>query len=221
MLPRRHFGMRESAFVLLHFFDLSSWASRKNPGAVLELFRRLRQAVPFADLQLVLKVKQGEFGAEDWARNFLAEHGVSGQILLIDRPLDSEAVRGLIAACDCFVSLHRAEGFGRGLGEAMALGRLAMGTNWSGNTDFLTHETGLPVEYRLIPVGAGEYPHGEGQSWAEADVDDAVAQLLPVIADPSRGRALALQGQASVLRSHGNRAVGLRMLERITPPSRT
>ena len=215
LLPRRHFGIRESALVLLHFFDISSWASRKNPGAVLDLFRRLREAEPFADIQLVLKVKQGEFGAEDWARDFLAKHGASGQILLIDRPLDSLGVRSLIAACDCFVSLHRAEGFGRGLGEAMALGRLALGTDWSGNTDFLTESTGLPVGYRLVPVGEGEYPHGDGQVWAEADIGDAVAKLAPVLADPSRGRQLARNGQAAVLRGFGNRAVGLRMWERI------
>jgi hypothetical protein len=215
LLPRRHFGIRESAFALLHFFDISSWASRKNPGAALELFRRLRAAEPFADVQLVLKVKQGEFGATDWARGFLAKHGASEQILLIDRPLDSLGVRSLIAACDCFVSLHRAEGFGRGLGEAMALGRLALGTNWSGNADFLNEKTGLPVAYRLTPVGADDYPHGDGQVWAEADVDDALAKLAPAIADPARGRALARDGQAAVLRGFGHRAVGLRMWERI------
>ena len=213
LLPRRHFGIRESAFVLLHFLDLSSWATRKNPQAALDLFRRLREADPFADIQLVLKVKQGEFGAEDWAREFLAQNGASGQILLIDRPLDSMGVRSLIAACDCFVSLHRAEGFGRGLGEAMALGRLALGTDWSGCRDFLTVETGLPVRYSLVPVGEGEYPHGEGQVWAEADVADAVAKIAPFIGDPTRGRALALRGQASVLQHHGMRAVGLRMLK--------
>jgi glycosyltransferase involved in cell wall biosynthesis len=215
LLPRRHFGISESAFVLLHFFDISSWATRKNPEAVLELFRRLRAAEPFADLQLVLKVKQGEFGAEEWAREFLARHGASDRILLVDRPLDSLGVRSLIAACDCFVSLHRAEGFGRGLGEAMALGRLALGTGWSGNTDFLTESTGLPVGYTLVPVGAGAYPHGDGQVWAEADIDDATAKLAPVLADPTRGRLLAREGQAAVLRAFGNRAVGLRMWERI------
>lgn len=61
-LPRRHFGIRESAFVLLHFFDLSSYAARKNPDAVQTLFDNLRHDAPFADLQLVLKVKQGEQG---------------------------------------------------------------------------------------------------------------------------------------------------------------
>jgi hypothetical protein len=215
LLPRRHFNIRESAFTLLHFFDLSSYASRKNPEAVLRLFKGLRAADPFGDVQLVLKVKQGELGASDWAREFQARHALPGQLVLFDRPLDSLGVRSLIAACDCFVSLHRAEGFGRGLGEAMALGRLAVGTNWSGNTDFLTEATGVPVDYRLVPVQEGDYPHGAGQSWAEADVDDALAKLLALLRDPAKARELARRGQAAVLRSHSNRAVGLRMLERI------
>jgi glycosyltransferase involved in cell wall biosynthesis len=211
LLPRRAFGIRESAFVLLHFFDLSSYATRKNPSAVLELLRRLRREMPFADLQLVLKVKNGERPAEDWARSL----DLDGHVKVIDAPLDTFGVRSLIAACDCFVSLHRAEGFGRGLGEAMALGRLAMGTGWSGNLDFMTPENSLLVRQRLVPVGPDEYPFGRGQEWAEADLDHAVDLLRPVLADPARGGAIARRGQGDVLRSHGDRAVGLRMLERL------
>jgi glycosyltransferase involved in cell wall biosynthesis len=214
-LPRRHFGIRESAFVLLNFFDLSSYASRKNPDAVLALFDRIRQADPYADVQLVLKAKEGERGAEAWARDWATKHGATGQILLLDRPLDTLGVRSLIQCCDCFVSLHRAEGFGRGLGEAMALGRLALGTDWSGNTDFLNPRTGLAVAHSMVALKDGDYPHWQGQSWAEPDVNDAYRLLAPLLGDPTRGRALARSGQAAVLFSHGNRAVGLRMLERL------
>ena len=209
-LPRRHFGIRESAFVLLHFFDMSSYAARKNPQAVQTLFDDLRRETPFADLQLVLKVKQGEHGS-DWGADFTQDP----QIKIIDTPLDTRGVLSLINACDCFVSLHRAEGFGRGLGEAMALGRLALGTDWSGNTDFMSPTTALPVRAREIPVLADEYPHGAGQHWAEPDLSHAHALLTPILQDPARGQARAQRGQRAVLHSHGNRAVGLRMLERL------
>ncbi len=210
-LPRRHYGIRESAFVLLHFFDLSSYASRKNPEAVLALFERLRAADPFADLQLVLKVKNIESGAEEWAK----EAGIpeTPQIKVIATPLDALGVRGLIAACDIFVSLHRAEGFGRGLGEAMALGRLALGTGWSGNTDFMTPDNSLFVGHKLVRVKPDAYPHAEGQSWAEADVAHAAALLAPVLADPTRGRALAERGRREVMTKLSHRAVGLRIAE--------
>ena len=119
--PRRAYGIRESAFVLLTMLDLTSRAERKNPRAVLELMRRLRAVRPLADVQLVLKAKAGEADAAAW----VAELGElpPEQVHVIATPLDATATRGLIAACDMFVSLHRAEGFGRGLGEAMALGR--------------------------------------------------------------------------------------------------
>jgi glycosyltransferase involved in cell wall biosynthesis len=211
LLPRRHFGIRESAFVLLTFFDLSSYASRKNPFAVIELFNRLRAEDPFRDLQLVLKAKNGERGAEEWAATVAAD----AQIKVIDTPLDTLGVRSLINCCDCFVSLHRSEGFGRGPGEAMALGRLALATDWSGNTDFMTAENALPVRHTKLPLEDGDYPHWQGQSWANPDVEHACTLLRPILDDPSRGAALARVGQASVLRSHGNRAVGLRILARL------
>ena len=211
LLPRRFFGIRESAFVLLHFFDLTSYAERKNPFAVLELFARLRAAAPFRDLQLVLKVKDGESDAAGWTDQVKADP----QVQVMAAPLDSLGVRSLIGACDCFVSLHRAEGFGRGLGEAMALGRLALGTAWSGNLDFMTEANALLVRQTQVRVPPDAYPHWQGQTWAEPDIDHAAALLAPVLDDPARGRARAWRGQLEVLRSHGHRAVGLRMLARL------
>lgn len=211
LLPRRFFGIRESAFVLLHFFDLTSYAARKNPHAVLDLFRRLRRADPFRDIQLVLKVKDGEKDAADWAREFKGDP----QVRVIDTPLDTLGVRSLVAACDCFVSLHRAEGFGRGLGEAMALGRLALGTAFSGNLDFMTETNALLVRQTEVKVPPDAYPFWQGQTWADPDIDHAATLLTPMLNDPARGRARAERGQLDVLRSHGHRAVGLRILDRL------
>ena len=211
MLPRRHFGIRESAFVLLHFFDLSSYASRKNPEAVLDLFARIRAEDPFRDVQLVLKVKNGEQAAEDWATGVADDP----QIKVISTPLDTIGVKSLLNACDVFVSLHRAEGFGRGLGEAMGLGRIALGTGWSGNVDFMTQENSLLVDHELVKLRRDEYPFWRGQSWADADVAHAHSLLRPLLDDPSRGSTLARRGQAEALMSHGSRAVGLRILARL------
>ncbi len=209
--PRRAFGLRESAFVLLNFFDLSSYATRKNPDAVLRLMRRIRAEHPFLDVQLALKVKNGERAAEDWAGSLDPDPAIH----IIGTPLDTAGIRGLMNACDCFVSLHRAEGFGRGLGEAMRLGRLALGTAWSGNLDFMTPENSLLVRAAQVPLKRGEYPYWRGQRWAEPDVDHAYELLLPVLLNPALGRDIAARGQSDVLRTHSNRAVGLRLLDRI------
>ena len=155
-LPRRFFGIRESAFVLLNFFDLQSYSTRKNPDAVLALFDRIRAENPLRDIQLVLKVKNGEKSGEDWA----ATRADDAQIKVIATPLDSFGIKSLISTCDCFVSLHRSEGFGRGLGEAMALGRLAMGTGWSGNVDFMSADNSLFVDHDMIKLKRDDYPFG-------------------------------------------------------------
>ncbi len=214
ILPRRHFEIRESAFVLLTFFDLGSYASRKNPQAALKLAARLCADHPRADIQLVLKAKHGETGAEDWARDFAQAHA-DMPLHVIDQPLDTIGVTSLIAACDVLVSLHRSEGFGRGLGEAMAAGRLALGTNWSGNTDFLDATNGLPVDYKLIPVAKDDYPHWQKQRWAEPDLTHAVAQVTRMLLDPAEARARARVAQHSIRGSHGNRATGLKILVRL------
>lgn len=211
LLPRRWFGLRESAFVLLHSLDLSSYPARKNPRAALDLFAALRAARPLADLQCVLKVKDAETAASDWAAALATGPGVK----LFSAPLDGLGMRSLIAACDVFVSLHRAEGFGRGLGEAMALGRLALGTGWSGNLDFMSEDNSVLVPARTVAVRRGEYPHARGQRWAEPDTAWAERRLLALLDDPAAATALAERGRRDVLRTHGHRAVGLRVLDRL------
>lgn len=214
LLPRRHFGIRESAFVLLTFFDLGSYASRKNPEAAITLAARLRAKHPDVDLQLVLKAKHGETGAEEWARDFALTHA-EVPLHVIHQPLDTVGVTSLISASDVLVSLHRSEGFGRGLGEAMAAGRLALGTNWSGNTDFLNHTNGLPVDYKLIPVAKNAYPHWQKQVWAEPDLNHAVSQVSKMLENPDDAKALSQLAQHAIRMSHGNRAIGLKILERL------
>lgn len=210
-LPRRYFGIRESAFVLLSFFDTTSYVDRKNPHAAIELFNRLRFRRPFDDIQLVLKAKSGDEPAADW-------RDAGGQrpgILFLSDKLTSHATRSLIAAADCLVSLHRSEGFGRGIGEAMSLGRLTMATGWSGNMDFTTAENCLLVRHRLIPVGEDQYPYWQGQEWAEPDIDHALYLAEKALDDPPWARSVARAGRLDARRLVGHRAVGLRMLARI------
>jgi hypothetical protein len=212
-LPRKYFGIRESAFVLLHFFDLTSFASRKNPEAVLTVFETIRQHRPFADIQLVLKVKNGDRDGDKWLRPILER---MPEAICLAAPMSAFETRSLINACDCFVSLHRAEGFGRGTGEAMFLGRLAMATGWSGNLDYMTTENSLLVDHRLVPVGEGQYPFSEGQVWAEPDLDHAVALIESVLDDRARARVIAAQGRSDIRLGHNFRAVGVRILDRVT-----
>ena len=211
-LPRKYFGIRESSFALLHFFDLSSYASRKNPDAVLAMFDTIRKTRPYDDIQLVLKVKKADEDAGPWLDTLRAR---VPEAHFVSRPLSALETRSLINACDCFISLHRSEGFGRGMGEAMSLGRLAMGTGWSGNVDFMTPENSLLVDYDPVSVGADEYPYGEGQHWAEARVDHAAALLNEMLDDPERRRDMAARGRRDIRLGYSYRAVGVRVMNRV------
>jgi hypothetical protein len=212
-LSRRHFGIRESAFVLLNFLDLSSYATRKNPEAVLHLFEKLRRRRKFGDIQLVLKAKKGDDDAEEWLEPLRAR---LPEAIFLSQVMSSLETHSLVNCCDCFASLHRSEGFGRGTAEAMSLGRLALATGWSGNLDYMSTENSLLVNYEFVPVGPDEYPHWEGQKWAEPDIEHALHLLEGALDDPERARAITARGKRDVRLRYGNRAVGLRILDRLT-----
>jgi glycosyltransferase involved in cell wall biosynthesis len=135
-------------------------------------------------------------------------------------------MNGLLAATDAFVSLHRSEGFGFGLAEAMLLGKPAVATAYSGNADFLDDVTGYPVPYRLVPVKAGDYPEHDGQVWAEPDVAVAAGHMAAIVADPAAARRIAAAGQAFIKTHHSLAAVGKLMRDRLAalgvldPPAR-
>jgi hypothetical protein len=211
-LPRRYFGIRDSAFVFLHFFDLSSYASRKNPEAVLQMFEGLRERRPFSDLQLVVKIKSASDHVTEWSEMIKSR---IGDVVIISDVLSTFETHSLICAADCFVSLHRSEGFGRAPAEAMFLGKLVMATGWSGNMDFMSRDSALLVDFELQDVAHGEYPESAGQQWAYPDVDHAISLALSVVDDPPAARRIAENGRHHVRHVCSHRAVGLRALDRL------
>jgi glycosyltransferase involved in cell wall biosynthesis len=214
-LGRSHFGIPESAIAFLYYFDFTSFVARKNPLAVIAAFEKALERSRACDARLVLKLNNGHLAAEDYARfkNELKERHLD--IILLDKTLTDNEIKNLIRCCDAFVSLHRSEGFGRGLAEAMALGKPVISTAWSGNLDFMNSDVACLVKYRLIPVRDNDYPFWRGQVWAEPDVDDAAEHMVQIM--HSRQMAAELGGRASRhLRVHFSyRARGLSSASRI------
>jgi glycosyltransferase involved in cell wall biosynthesis len=90
----------------------------------------------------------------------------------------------LMAASDIVIYLHRSEGFGLVPAQAMALGKPVIATGWSGNLEFMTERNTALVGYSLIPVVDPEGNFGgEGQVWADTDIDDAAQWLRPLASD--------------------------------------
>jgi glycosyltransferase involved in cell wall biosynthesis len=119
----------------------------------------------------------------------------------------------------CVVSLHRSEGFGYVLSDAMALGLPVIATDYSGNTDFCDRETSYPVSYRSVPVvshGAHwESERGEAQ-WAEPDIDSAAEQMLVVYSDYPEALRRAALGRERILRKYSKEAFAVRLRQRIS-----
>jgi glycosyltransferase involved in cell wall biosynthesis len=127
----------------------------------------------------VLKTMNSNPDNPVWQK-FLKECNRDKRIIILDRTLARGEVLGLIACCDAYVSLHRSEGFGRTLAEAMQFGKPVVGTDFSGNTDFLTAETGFPVKWKKRVVQEEEYPFvtkADQAWWADPLVNDAARQM--------------------------------------------
>lgn len=195
------------SFRFLTYFDFDSHLARKNPMAAISAFRA---AFPGRkDVQLVVKAR-GIANAE--GRRIIAETiGGDRRIRLIDATLSRSQMTALMNECDAFISLHRAEGFGFGAAEAFAAGKAVIATDWSATREFVTPETGFPVDYRLRPVRKSEYVYSENQIWADPLMDSAVEQLRAVAANPEAARARARKGHALLLQCNSFAAVGARI----------
>lgn len=186
-----------SPFTVLSMFDARSSLARKNPqGAVAAFTRALGGR---RDARLLLKASNLD-PAMGWWREIADLAAVAGNVSIVTETLDDAAIAGLIARADVVLSLHRSEGFGLPLAEAMCCGRAVMATGWSGNMSFMSATNSLPVPYRLVEVEdpQGIY-RGGGQYWAEPDLDAAATLLGELYRDRGRCRALGAAGRRDAL----------------------
>lgn len=208
-ISRRYFGIPETDYAFLFFFDVRSYATRKNPRAVIESFHMLLKVRPYAKVRLVLKVNGAEM-APDVMRQLHDEmEGIANHVTIFHQLMTDNEAKNLVRCCDCFVSLHRSEGFGRGISEAMALGKPVIATGYSGNMEFMNPEVSFPVTYDLISLADGEYPHCENQVWANPDIEDAAQYMVKLIDDPESGRAVGKKAHLHMKKNFSYSAIGL------------
>ncbi|MFM6398532.1 glycosyltransferase, partial [Planktothrix sp.] len=120
---------------------------------------------------LILKLNNSSNKPEDYTNLMEIANNFNDRLIIIDKTLSDNEMKNLLRCSDCFISLHRSEGFGLGLSEAMSLGKPTIATRYGGNVDFMNESNSCLVDYKLEPVGDNCYPHWQGQYWAEADVD--------------------------------------------------
>lgn len=192
MEPSQAVDALPDAFRFLTVFDYQSVPERKNPMGAVTAFCRA-----FAKNEgPVLLVKSVHGDVHPTKRDALqAMGGDRTDIIFINRPLPAAQQRGLIAASQCVVSLHRAEGFGLVLAEALLMGKPVIASAVGGVLDFLSNDTAYLVPARPSPIPAGCTPYPEGATWAEPDVDAAAEAMRAVFKDQGGALAKATMGQ--------------------------
>jgi glycosyltransferase involved in cell wall biosynthesis len=209
---RSRFGLPADRFLFLVLYDLNSYTERKNPRAAIEAFRRSGLAGRGA--ALVIKVHNVKGNEADLARLQADVADLPGTVLITET-LSRDAVYQLQTACDCYVSLHRSEGFGLVVAECMMLGKPVICTDWSATTEFVNTANGCPVRYRLTPLEKNHGPYGKGQIWAEADPDHAADWMRRLHADAGLCAQLGASAHATIVARFSPNVIGARYRKRL------
>ena len=202
----------DDRFMFLFTFDFMSVMKRKNPLGVVEAFKRAFR--PGEGPMLVLKSINGETRPDGFAELQAACEGRE-DIVVMNRYLDSHLSAALMNLCDCYVSLHRSEGLGLTIAEAMLLGKPVIATGYSGNLDFMTEETSFMVPWERVPVGENAEAYDANATWAEPNLDVAAELMRLVYSRPSLAREVAERGKVDLESRFTPERTGARMKVRL------
>jgi len=218
---RADFALPESDYLFLVNFDGSSIVERKNPLAAVAAFQ---DAFPQGHEKAGLVIKTRNLAQprsnadrkhwEQTAKRIEKDR----RIKLIDATLPEDAMTGLYQVTDCYVSLHRSEGFGYGPAEALYWGKPAIVTAFSGVCDFCTESTAKLVDYELIAVKPGEYPYLDSDRsyfWADPNIGTASRHMRALYDDPQQGVDLAKHGHSLIRDRYSMRALAQRYTARL------
>ena len=214
-LDRARFGLPEHAFLFFFCFDFLSYAERKNPMALVRAFKKaFRDGGAHPNVCLVLKTLNADIApAHSQALRDILRTDLD--LTLIEQTLTRTETLQLIAACDAVVSLHRSEGLGLLIAEAMALGKPVIATDYSASAELVSTDTGWPVDFKLVPVPENQYPFHEGQVWAEPDENHAAWQMRQVFHDRREAQRRADTARAMLKQQFSAENCGARMRLRL------
>jgi glycosyltransferase involved in cell wall biosynthesis len=205
-LNKEYFGLNSKEFTFIFSFDFNSIPERKNPEATIKAFKK---AFPVGNhaVRLILKTMNG-IHYSPLRKNLEALIDQDPRIEIRDEHLTQDEMRGLIRSADCYISLHRTEGLGLGLAEAMYMGKPAIATGYSGNSEFMNSANSMLIPYKLIPVPAGTYPNGENQWWAEPDIEVASEKMRQIASNNALGMELGYKAAIYMREQHSYLKVG-------------
>ena len=211
--PREYFGLPSDEFLFLFTFDSFSFIERKNPYAILRAFQN---AFPLGSEKVGLVIKSMNATTTDprW-RSMVDLIGDDKRIHVINRTMPRYDLIDLFKVSDCFVSLHRAEGFGRGPAEAMLLGKPTIVTNYSGNLEFCNEQNCCLVNYKLIPIESDQYVMPAGQMWADPDENHAAQYMQKLVQDPVYAKEVGDHARDYMVKNFNAEIIGNKYRKRL------
>jgi len=208
---RDYFKIPDAAFTFLAMFDTHSIAERKNPYGAIKAFK-----IAFAgsdnSICLVLKVNNSEAADMNKLIESIQSHP---NILIMAESHSRQEINALLSLSDCFVSLHRSEGFGLGPAEAMCLGKATILTNWSGSTDYMTADNCKAIDFELLKIRKTLGPYQAGQRWAEPDLEQAAAAMRELASYPELARSIGNSARQTIRQLFSPAAVGKKIAARL------
>ena len=212
--PREAFGLpdcHEGRFAFVFSFHMASIVERKNPLGLIQAFK---QAFRFGEpVDLILKTTSASHH-DDQMRE-LHEAAAGANVHILDRIMTPDETLSLIDACDAYVSLHRSEGLGLTMAEAMLLGKPVIATRYSGNLDFMDDGNSLLVDYELVPLGRPIPPYDAAARWAEPSLDHAAGLMRRLYEDRAWAAELGEKARADASARFSLAAAGERFIARL------
>ena len=190
---RTEFGLPDDMFLFLMMYDRTSMTERKNPEAVIQAYKKAFTRQDKAGL--VIKINNCTHEEINVLKKSLEDYP---NVFFISQIMDRSHVNSLIRCVDAVVSLHRAEGFGLVLAEAMMLGTPTIATNWSSNTEFMTSDTSCLVDCQLVELKKDLGLFKKGNRWAEPDVEQAADYMRCLYHDPKYAHEMAERAKAYI-----------------------
>lgn len=186
-------------FIVLFNFDVHSSVERKNPHAVIDVIKQALPHIPH--LHLVLKISNYDFWREGCLEltSYLENSGIGKQnYTLITNSLSDDEMLWLLNSCDVYISLHRTEGLGLGMLEAMSLGKPVIATKFGGNLEFMTEQNSILIDYKLCAVKQTFASYKQGYLWADPSTEQAVNSLIKLASDATFYEAVSAMAERDI-----------------------
>lgn len=196
----------KSRFNFLFIFDYNSTMERKNTLNLIEAFKKAFKKDD-KSVRLTIKTSRSNRFSKEKAK-LVASIGDYENISIVEKIFEKETLHTIIKLCDCYISLHRSEGFGLTLAEAMFFGKPVIATGYSGNLEFMNSENSYLVNYEVCKADTGIINYDINTVWSNPDVNHAVELLRLVRENSNEVKEVAKKGNETIVNEFSTKKVG-------------